>query len=244
MSPVFLLPHRCDHPQWSQCEKVLSHARVPEPALHQQGPDPGVCQGTLLRVGWYHPYWNWIFWSWFFQCMMWKERFLLQAPGLQPGKDPVLFHRRALRVFQQRSWYFPGVSVSTQLPPPSEFPTELHARKKTTTATSLHSSKCCSLTWFSLDTQVHKNDLTVVVFFIMPAKTNNFNVESLKGQAVRKQLWYIIQLSLFTHLMILSQAAFFVVVLTRVWNLLNHRSPTGWLQPQSGSWRCFDCVAA
>ncbi|XP_031725778.1 glycogen [starch] synthase, liver [Anarrhichthys ocellatus] len=37
--------------------------------------------------------------------------------------------------------------------------------------------------------QVHRNDMTVVVFFIMPAKTNNFNVESLKGQAVRKQLW-------------------------------------------------------
>ncbi|KAI4802878.1 hypothetical protein KUCAC02_006447 [Chaenocephalus aceratus] len=37
--------------------------------------------------------------------------------------------------------------------------------------------------------RLHKNDMTVVVFFIMPAKTNNFNVESLKGQAVRKQLW-------------------------------------------------------
>ncbi|XP_040006594.1 glycogen [starch] synthase, liver isoform X2 [Xiphias gladius] len=37
--------------------------------------------------------------------------------------------------------------------------------------------------------RVHRNDVTVVVFFIMPAKTNNFNVESLKGQAVRKQLW-------------------------------------------------------
>uniref|UniRef100_H3AMW4 Glycogen [starch] synthase n=1 Tax=Latimeria chalumnae TaxID=7897 RepID=H3AMW4_LATCH len=37
--------------------------------------------------------------------------------------------------------------------------------------------------------QVHKNDVTVIVFFIMPAKTNNFNVETLKGQAVRKQLW-------------------------------------------------------
>ncbi|XP_047018327.1 glycogen [starch] synthase, liver isoform X2 [Ictalurus punctatus] len=37
--------------------------------------------------------------------------------------------------------------------------------------------------------RVHKSDVTVVVFFIMPAKTNNFNVESLKGQAVRKQLW-------------------------------------------------------
>uniref|UniRef100_A0A8D3D112 Glycogen [starch] synthase n=1 Tax=Scophthalmus maximus TaxID=52904 RepID=A0A8D3D112_SCOMX len=34
-----------------------------------------------------------------------------------------------------------------------------------------------------------RNDVTVVVFFIMPAETNNFNVESLKGQAVRKQLW-------------------------------------------------------
>ncbi|NXP36641.1 GYS2 protein, partial [Leiothrix lutea] len=37
--------------------------------------------------------------------------------------------------------------------------------------------------------RVHKTDVTVVVFFIMPAKTNNFNVETLKGQAVRKQLW-------------------------------------------------------
>ncbi|KAM7366788.1 hypothetical protein PAMP_014732 [Pampus punctatissimus] len=37
--------------------------------------------------------------------------------------------------------------------------------------------------------KVHRNDITVVVFFIMPAQTNNFNVESLKGQAVRKQLW-------------------------------------------------------
>uniref|UniRef100_A0A8C5VCM3 Glycogen [starch] synthase n=1 Tax=Microcebus murinus TaxID=30608 RepID=A0A8C5VCM3_MICMU len=37
--------------------------------------------------------------------------------------------------------------------------------------------------------RVHKSDVTVVVFFIMPAKTNNFNVETLKGQAVRKQLW-------------------------------------------------------
>ncbi|XP_029969292.1 glycogen [starch] synthase, liver isoform X2 [Salarias fasciatus] len=37
--------------------------------------------------------------------------------------------------------------------------------------------------------RMHRDDVTVVVFFIMPAKTNNFNVESLKGQAVRKQLW-------------------------------------------------------
>ncbi|XP_057710850.1 glycogen [starch] synthase, liver isoform X2 [Corythoichthys intestinalis] len=37
--------------------------------------------------------------------------------------------------------------------------------------------------------KLHRNDVTVVVFFIMPAKTNNFNVESLKGQAIRKQLW-------------------------------------------------------
>ncbi|CAO2607109.1 Glycogen [starch] synthase, liver [Lemmus lemmus] len=37
--------------------------------------------------------------------------------------------------------------------------------------------------------RMHKSNVTVVVFFIMPAKTNNFNVETLKGQAVRKQLW-------------------------------------------------------
>lgn len=46
------------------------------------------------------------------------------------------------------------------------------------------------LSW--LYSQLHRNDMTVVVFFIMPAKTNNFNVESLKGQAVRKQLWYVL----------------------------------------------------
>lgn len=34
------------------------------------------------------------------------------------------------------------------------------------------------------------SETTVVAFFIMPARTNNFNVESLKGQAVRKQLWW------------------------------------------------------
>lgn len=38
--------------------------------------------------------------------------------------------------------------------------------------------------------QVNGSETTVVAFFIMPARTNNFNVESLKGQAVRKQLWW------------------------------------------------------
>lgn len=37
--------------------------------------------------------------------------------------------------------------------------------------------------------QVNNSEQTVVAFFIMPARTNNFNVETLKGQAVRKQLW-------------------------------------------------------
>ncbi|KAL3054016.1 hypothetical protein OYC64_006361 [Pagothenia borchgrevinki] len=37
--------------------------------------------------------------------------------------------------------------------------------------------------------RVNHSDVTVIAFFIMPARTNNFNVETLKGQAVRKQLW-------------------------------------------------------
>ncbi|XP_048846330.1 glycogen [starch] synthase, muscle isoform X1 [Brienomyrus brachyistius] len=37
--------------------------------------------------------------------------------------------------------------------------------------------------------RVNHSEVTVVAFFIMPARTNNFNVETLKGQAVRKQLW-------------------------------------------------------
>eukprot|EP00062_Callorhinchus_milii_P024358 gi/632984238/ref/XP_007909041.1/ PREDICTED: glycogen [starch] synthase, muscle-like [Callorhinchus milii] len=37
--------------------------------------------------------------------------------------------------------------------------------------------------------RVNQSEMTVIAFFIMPARTNNFNVETLKGQAVRKQLW-------------------------------------------------------
>ncbi|XP_029199866.1 glycogen [starch] synthase-like [Acropora muricata] len=36
--------------------------------------------------------------------------------------------------------------------------------------------------------KANKSEMTVVAFLIFPAKTNNFNVESLKGQAVTKQL--------------------------------------------------------
>uniref|UniRef100_A0A8C8D2B3 Glycogen [starch] synthase n=1 Tax=Oncorhynchus tshawytscha TaxID=74940 RepID=A0A8C8D2B3_ONCTS len=41
------------------------------------------------------------------------------------------------------------------------------------------------------DSQNLHSTSQVEVFFIMPAKTNNFNVEMLKGQAVCKQLWYV-----------------------------------------------------
>ena len=36
--------------------------------------------------------------------------------------------------------------------------------------------------------QVSNPDVTVVAFLIFPTKTNNFNVESLRGQAVTKSL--------------------------------------------------------
>ena len=32
------------------------------------------------------------------------------------------------------------------------------------------------------------SEMTVVAFLIFPARTNNFNVESLRGQAIAKQL--------------------------------------------------------
>jgi glycogen synthase len=38
------------------------------------------------------------------------------------------------------------------------------------------------------DLQSKLPDVTVVAFLIFPAKTNNFNVESLRGHAVTKQL--------------------------------------------------------
>ncbi len=34
----------------------------------------------------------------------------------------------------------------------------------------------------------NKSDMTVVAFLIFPTKTNNFNVDSLKGQAIANQL--------------------------------------------------------
>lgn len=40
----------------------------------------------------------------------------LQTPGLQPGENAFLLHRRPLRVFQQRSRCLPGGSVQTELP--------------------------------------------------------------------------------------------------------------------------------
>jgi glycogen(starch) synthase len=36
--------------------------------------------------------------------------------------------------------------------------------------------------------QSSQSDVTVVAFLIFPAKTNNFNVESLRGHAVTKSL--------------------------------------------------------
>ena len=36
--------------------------------------------------------------------------------------------------------------------------------------------------------QACNSDVTVVAFLIFPARTNSFNVDSLKGQAITKQL--------------------------------------------------------
>lgn len=36
--------------------------------------------------------------------------------------------------------------------------------------------------------QSANSEMTVMAFLIFPARTNNFNVESLRGQAIAKQL--------------------------------------------------------
>jgi len=36
--------------------------------------------------------------------------------------------------------------------------------------------------------QAAGSDMTVIAFLIFPARTNNFNIESLRGQAIAKQL--------------------------------------------------------
>ena len=47
---------------------------------------------------------------------------------------------------------------------------------------------CLNFKYILLLLQSIGSDVTVVAFLIFPAKTNNFNVDSLKGQAVTKQL--------------------------------------------------------
>ena len=46
--------------------------------------------------------------------------------------------------------------------------------------------------WITCNTfficQASNSDMTIVAFLIFPAKTSNFNVESLHGQAISKQL--------------------------------------------------------
>jgi hypothetical protein len=33
-----------------------------------------------------------------------------------------------------------------------------------------------------------KSDITIVAFIIMPGQTNNYNVESIKGQSIRREI--------------------------------------------------------
>ena len=40
----------------------------------------------------------------------------------------------------------------------------------------------------TFDLQSSGSDVTVVAFLIFPTRTSNFNVESLRGQAIAKQL--------------------------------------------------------
>ena len=42
--------------------------------------------------------------------------------------------------------------------------------------------------FFHLFKQQAGSDMTVIAFLIFPARTNNYNVESLRGQAIAKQL--------------------------------------------------------
>ncbi len=46
----------------------------------------------------------------------------------------------------------------------------------------------CSSKLLLFSIKSNKSDMTVVAFLIFPTKTNNFNVDSLKGQAIANQL--------------------------------------------------------
>jgi glycogen(starch) synthase len=36
--------------------------------------------------------------------------------------------------------------------------------------------------------KAEKSDVTIVAFIIMPGQTNNYNVESIKGQSIRREI--------------------------------------------------------
>lgn len=184
-----LLSLRCGDPQRSEYQEVLSYARVSEPALHQQRPHPGVCQGTLLWVKGLHtlldPFES-------HKCGL--KISVLSDSHLDFNLEKTLFFFIAGRyefsnkgadLFIEslsRLNYLLRVRCSSHR---RQQLCQHHTTKSDDTQLLHHSSTLVS-------SQVHRNDVTVVVFFIMPAKTNNFNVESLKGQAVRKQLWYVL----------------------------------------------------
>ena len=66
----------------------------------------------------------------------------------------------------------------------------------------------CECAVFLVFFQSSGSDVTVVAFLIFPARTSNFNVDSLKGQAVTKQLrwkhcslvwWFIVSYVVLTY---------------------------------------------
>lgn len=180
---------RCGDPQRSEYQEVLSYARVSEPALHQQRPHPGVCQGTLLWVKGLHtllgPFES-------HKCGL--KISVLSDSHLDFNLEKTLFFFIAGRYEFSNKGADLFIESLSRLNYLLRVRCSSHRRQQLCQhhTTKSHDKQLLPHSSTLVSSQVHRNDVTVVVFFIMPAKTNNFNVESLKGQAVRKQLWYVL----------------------------------------------------
>lgn len=198
------IPRRHCHSQRAECQEILRGARVPESSRPEQKSDPGVRPGPLLWVRGTRHHNT----AQHFHCRQWQqnEKAKLRVPRVRVTHFASVFERtsrhldfnldKCLFLFIAGRYEFSNKGADVFL----EALARLNYLLRVSLCVGLKDTMCvfvcillknsnhCHCLAFTL--QVNHSDVTVIAFFIMPARTNNFNVETLKGQAVRKQLWW------------------------------------------------------
>lgn len=196
------IPRRHCHSQRAECQEILRGARVPESSRPEQKSDPGVRPGPLLWVRGTRHHNK----AQHFHCRQWEqnEKAKLRVPHVRVTHFAIVLEwtsrhldfnlDKCLFLFIAGRYEFSNKGADVFL--------EALARLNYLLRVSLCDGQNDNLCVYfflkkshhyrrlAFTLQVNHSDVTVIAFFIMPARTNNFNVETLKGQAVRKQLWW------------------------------------------------------